>query len=252
MKTSRQRWTLGAGIAACAILLVFVIARVSSGGTREASEVSGALDLLPPEKLSDHRPAAAPPAAPAPATSKEIDLLDLIQPGRDGIAGSWGFQERALITPLVKWGRLQIPVIPPEEFDLRIRLTRKRGVNSVNLGFLMNGKQGTAVLDGSDGHTSWVDLAGLTMSENPTTVIGRLLKWNKPATVLLSVRKDLLSILVDGKKAMEWKGKPGDLSVTPEFLVPNPRALILGSYETAFRIDELTLIPISGAPTFLQ
>src|SRR6185503_21126419 len=44
-----------------------------------------------------------------------IDLLKLVDPGRDAVAGQWKLADERLITPAVPSARLQLPYIPPEE-----------------------------------------------------------------------------------------------------------------------------------------
>lgn len=193
------------------------------------------------------------PASPATASPHQVDLLDRIQTDKDAVAGEWGFYDHALFTSGVAWGRLQLPCLPPEEYDLRLRVARKRGVNSLNLGLVIGGRQAMAVIDGGEGKSSWLyksDSANDYLNE--TTWNGKLFKWNVPATILVSIRKNSILITVDGTQVMDWMGDIADLQLPSGFRTPFPNALFVGSWETIFRIDELTLLPVTGTPTFTR
>jgi len=207
-------------------------------------------DLLPVDSLQDTR---ATGSSRKPSDGQRLDLLDTVKVSQDSVAGIWGFDSGALITSTVQWGRLQIPCIPPEEYDLRVHLTRKKGTDSFNLGFIFGGKQAMAVIDGRDGETSWLTLIGTTnIADNATTVNGRQLRWAKPSTILLSVRRQGVTLAIDDRTIIHWTGSPSDLEMQPGYLVPDRKCLFIGSWESAFRIDEYVLIPVLGLPTLLR
>jgi hypothetical protein len=215
----------------------------------DAQEIQESAALPPPESLTESRAVAAP----AGEASKEVDLLDHVRASRDSVAGTWGFQDRGLITASDAWGRLQLPCWPPEEYDLRLRVTRKKGTDSLILGLVTGGRQAVAALDGHDGKTSWLYLSdSLYDFSNTTTVSRKVFKWNKPTTVVAQVRASGISISVDGEPVVQWRGDPSELQMPPGHRVPDSKALFIGSWETAFRIDEISLIPITGKPTFRQ
>jgi hypothetical protein len=207
--------------------------------------------LVPEESLKATRMPLPAGEARAPG---ELDLLDLIDVPKDAVAGAWGFQDRGLITASTQWGRLQVPCVLPEEFDLKMTVCRKRGVNSLNLGFPFLGSQGMLVLDGWDGRTQCLMLGdGSNPSTNETSVTNRkVFKWNLPTSIMLSVRKTGITLSVGGKPLIDWKGSSSELFFSSGFNVPNPRTLVLASWESVFRIDECLLTPIGGTPTLLR
>lgn len=240
--------TFGVGCA-CLVSLVLVVALiVRAKATPTDEETAG---LIPPKELKNTRP---PALHRSPAAPSSLDMLELVDASKDAIAGRWGFQERALITSDVQWSRLQLPCIPPEEYDLRIKVTRKRGVNSLNVGVVLSGKQGMLVLDGWDGRTNCLLLGdGSEPATGDASVPNlKVLKWNKPTELLVQVRRDAVSLAVDGKKLIDWKGEPAELFLPSGYFVPERRALTLGSWETIFRIDEYVLIPVTGQPTLTR
>lgn len=195
-------------------------------------------------------PAFHPRDIPA---SGEIDLLGLIRIGSDSIQGSWVNAGGALVSPSVQWGRLMIPCLPPPEYDLRLKVTRKQGTDSLNIGFVYGGRQGMLMIDGNGGETSWIDLiTPYDLPSNETSVVGRYLKWNRMTAVVLSVRRTGVSVAVDGTRIMDWKGDPQELKLIPGYRIPDRRALFIGCWETVLRFDEVALVPVSGTPQFLR
>jgi hypothetical protein len=244
MKISPKQWTtalLVLGGLGFVTLVVLKVAMARSGAKNE---------VIPVDRLKNTRaPAAvasAPPAGP-------IDLLDLIRITEDSVAGTWGFFDRALVTPRTPRARLQIPCIPPEEYDLNLVVTRKDGTDSLNLGIVVGGRQAMIVLDGHNGIESWFSVAGTTgTGDNETRVATRIFKWGRPVPLTVSVRKGAVSVSSQGKPLLDWKGSPADLELHPEFRVLHDEALLIASWDTMFKIDEMTLQPVSGSPKLLR
>ena len=253
MAFSRNQRIAAMGTVAVGVTLA-VLVFAARAGTAKSGTGREDVDVPSPEKLSKVRPALAspPPAAGAPAPAAALDLLDLLRLPEDAIAGEWGFQDRALITPSDRNARVQILCTPPEEYDLNVLVTRKRGVNSLGIGLVVGGRQTMVALDGNDGATSWIFTNPEDHSLNPTTYVGRLLRYNRATRVSCSVRKTGIRVTVDGKTAIDWKGDTNDLYLLPHYLVPHRQSLVFGSWESSFRIDELTLVPVTGAPTLLR
>lgn len=53
-----------------------------------------------------------------------VNLMPLIDPGRDAVTGKWSITERGLKSAAAPYARLEIPYKPPEEYDFRIVFTR--------------------------------------------------------------------------------------------------------------------------------
>lgn len=244
---TRRTFAVIAVLGASAVLSFFIARGVHA---RRTSMPEDSDDLVPESKLKDSRP---PGPGPSSASPERIDLLDRVSVSKDRVEGVWGFQDRALITSSIRKGRLQLPCIPPDEYDLDLKIARKQGTNAFSVGFVQDGRQGMLVLDGLDGLTTWIFLSSAATHEaNPTRASGKFLRWNKPVHLKIAVRKTGVAVEADGKPVLSWKAKPGDLFLPPEFAVPNARTLFLGSWETVYRIDELILTPVQGTPTFLR
>jgi hypothetical protein len=202
-------------------------------------------ELVAPADLKGRRPSGTrSPALPAGG----IDLLDLVQVAEDAVAGTWGFQDRALITSSTDWGRLQLSCKPPEEYDLRLAVVRKKGGGAFHLGFMMGGSQGVVTLDGLDGKTTWLVLEDRPeATENATTWHGALLPQDRASEMLLQVRKASLSLSLDRTPIFEWKGRPEELAILSSLRVLNSKALFFGTSGTIFRIQDAVLLPPAAA-----
>jgi hypothetical protein len=197
-------------------------------------------------RIEKRREIAKPPAAPpGPA----VDLLKTIDPKRDGVLGDWAMERGMLVFPAGRsaaW--LQIPYSPPEEYDLKIVATRKGGGFDFYVGIVVpggkalllhidGGFQGKAggfqTIDGKDwgsNETSWSDI--------------RVFSDERPHTLLISVRRTLLTVTADGKPLSKWNA---DYSrATPHYIVPNQSALYVGDWESVFELSQLQLISITG------
>jgi len=251
MKLPKKVQALVGAILVLAALLVLVKTLVLGGIRMQEDPRADKPAILPSgERLALDR---SPPTPTQLPPAGELDLLSRVQVRQDAVCGSWGFQAAALYTSPDLWGRLQFPCIPPEEYDWKIRATRKQGAGALVVGIVYRARQGTFRVDGEAGETTWLDLAAAEdPSSNPTAVKGKRLKWNRPATLLLRVRASGISLAVDGNRVLEWKGIPEDLRLPPELRVPDRRVLFVGGTESMFRLDEVTLIPVTGSPTFLR
>ena len=186
-------------------------------------------------------------------SSGEIDLLDRVDARQDALVPGWGFEGSSLYTSASPWGRLQLPCIPPEEYDLRLLVTRKRGIDGLDLGIVYGGCQGVVRIDGRQGEASWIDLATVRdPASSPTLAPGKRLRWNRPTEILASVRKDRIVVVVDGSLLLRWSGPARDLRLEAGLRVPNRSALFVATAATLFRIDELAITPVTGTPRFLR
>lgn len=221
----------------------------SADQTSETSSAARPASRSPDPDVPIHKLGAVrdPQSTTLPAESSDaIDLLNLIDGSRDQYVGRWGFDGSALYTAVVQWGRLQIPYSVPQEYDVHLVVTRESGNNSLNLGLSTGKSQFMIVLDGGDGLTSGIDLVddrGFT--QNDTTFGGKVFRLNRKTTISCSVRTAGVTLSVDGRKVIDWKGEVSRIKLLPQWHVPNGGAIFLGCWETLFRIDEFVLVPRS-------
>jgi hypothetical protein len=183
-----------------------------------------------------------------PESMADVDLLKLIDPATDAGVGSWSKENGSLVTSSVPFGRLEIPYIPPPEYELRATVQRRQGTDSLNIGLAQGKHQVVAIFDG----TQTGDFAGLEMinmkgfMDNPTTVHEKLLPPGQARTIVFTVREKQLTVAVDGRKIIDWPANYEQTAVYKDWRVNHPDTLFVGSYASEFRIDELILHPFKA------
>jgi len=182
----------------------------------------------------------------APSTGP-VDLLKLIDVKRDTVAGDWALNGRTLVcNQKARCARIQVPYEPPDEYDVSVVVERKDGFE-VYVGLSRGQTQFYVAIDDWAGTLTaigWID--GKHTPENENLYRGKLLTNDKPALVVCAVRKDGVTLTVDGKKITAFKGSFDRLSNADVLTMPNPRVLYLGCNEGRCAFSKATLTPISG------
>jgi len=175
---------------------------------------------------------------------RAVDLLETIVPAEDAVEGRFERRSGAIVTPPGQaWARLQVPYVPPEEYDLTLIVERKAGNNSLNLGLSNGTRQFMVILDGG-GPEGWgfsgIDFVdGKPFFDNTTTYAGPLLPEKVRVKVNCAVRKSGVRVQVQDRSVIRWNGDVDKLFVADMWEVPAPNTLILGCFESQFRIHGL-------------
>jgi len=183
------------------------------------------------------------------APLRPVDLLGLTNPARDAVEGTWSFEGPTLVTANAKFARIQIPQVPPEEYDVRLIAERTEGSNSIVLGLVGAGRPFMVAIDARFGTDevpkSGVELIdGKSFPENETLVEGRQLINGRRSTIVVSVRRASVSVVVEGRKIIDWKSNDGRLGLHVKWKMPRRDALWLGAFACVYRVYEFTLIPV--------
>jgi predicted esterase len=211
-------------------------------------------ELLPwktPPKEPARAPAMpAPNAAPAPAApaagGAAVDLLELVDPARDGVAGTWKVESKTLVTPAADFSRLQVGAAVPAEYDLEVVAQRSGDKpDTLVIGLVGGGAQFMVGLDGNQGSKSGLDaIDGKRFVENESTRDGAVFSADKASTILCSVRKDRVTVTVDGKVVLDWKADFARLTLRPAWATRDAKLLFLGSNKCVYRITKWSLHPV--------
>ena len=188
-------------------------------------------------------PAVAEAAPPIPGG---VDLLDLLDLRLDVVRGYWGFENRSIVSPAEPYARIQLPVVPPEEYDLLLNVRRKSGDDSLNIGLSAGDKQFLCVLDG--GQCSGLEFIGnKPFHVNETTSKGMKIKPGTSASILCSVRKGRVKVQINGVPVIDWGADYDKVYLQENWGVPNKRAIFVGAWNTVFAVDQIILVPITGS-----
>lgn len=173
------------------------------------------------------------------ARPPEIDLLKSVDVRRDAVEGLWVREGTSIVSPKTPWARLRLGVVPPEEYDLELRVSRRSGHDSLNLGLSDGRRRFMIILDGEEGSASWIDRAMGGASRR----VGKLFVGSELRTVEVSVRRERVSARVDGTGVLDWKGEAGALGLEPSWNVGAGAELFLGAFDSAYEIRSASLRP---------
>jgi hypothetical protein len=199
------------------------------------------------EKRLEALPAPATVAGAAPAAGT-VDLLKLINPAKDSVLGEWTCDGKMLTCPRrVINARIQIPYIPPEEYDLTVVAERRDGGDALGIGFARGSTQWIIAVDGwGAGATGISTVDGRMGDANETTHRGQVLTNGKISTLVCTVRKDGVTMTADGKKITDYKGSFDRLGNLGNLTMPNTKTLYVVAYDSVYVITKYTLTPVSG------
>jgi len=178
------------------------------------------------------------------ASGPIVDVLALIDPKKDALGGAWEKNGPALLSPTaVAQASLQIPYIPPVEYDLKLIVERK-DIHVLHIGL----PSGDVRIDADvDNQSTW---GNLNFTDTPTKKC--IVKYNtsyiprgKISSIVCTVRRMGVTITIDGKVVLCYEGDINNAKPVPEWKPPNPKALSLGSWG-GWVFTKISLVPVSG------
>lgn len=178
-----------------------------------------------------------------------VNLLSLIDLRRAQVCGEFRKEGDSLITPAGSpFARVEVPYQPPAEYDVAITIVRRSGSNSFIVGLIADGTRFNVMFDaGVMGDGTYLDATDPQDRAGQTTVTkGKFLETGKPAALLINVRKALLTVSVNGRKMIVWKGDYKRLGFDGGWSTPNSSAMILGSWSTEFQLTKAVVTPVTG------
>lgn len=174
---------------------------------------------------------------------KTTDLLKLLDARLDRVQGIWFFeQDGALRSHQEFEARLQVPVVPPKSYTLRMTLARLQGDQQFGIGIVVGGRQTMISIDNSRSEcTGFHYLDGKPAAENESTKRGTFLPKTRRVELECRVRENEVQLDIDKAEVIRWKGDPARLSVSPEWPVPHTDWLFLSAYDSEFDISSFIL-----------
>lgn len=171
-----------------------------------------------------------------------VNLLRLIDPQRDTIAGAWKLGTDGLDGTGAGNIRLRIPYQPPQEYDFRIEFTRTAGTADVVQVLTEMGAAFSWQIGSDNNSTCRIGDA------IATAIVRKDTGWltnNRRYTSIVQVRGDSITALLDGqpifKLVTDFKGlNPGAYSVD------DPNCLGLGSWNGSVTFHVIEVVELSG------
>lgn len=174
-----------------------------------------------------------------------VDLLTKIDLKRDSVSG-WRFTGGALIgtgtqDDSAPRAKIQIPITPPEEYDLTITAERKGGSDDIGFGLVGGGVQFAYVFDASQIWSGIYDVGGQGADTNGTGVQGKFFEQGKLRTIVFMVRKEALIVRADGKDHLVWKADWSKISLRPAHAVPSKNVFFVYCFKSTYSITKAVM-----------
>ena len=182
--------------------------------------------------------------------ARTIDLLKRVDVSKHVVRGAWELEDGVLHAPDDRFSTIELPIAPPEEYDLHLTIRGAGAGHEVILGLAFGNVQFAAILNAPHRgiFTSGLDLLDRnSFHENPTTLKQPLFTAGVLSKIVASVRKEGVSVAVDGTKIIEWMKGYASLSLHGGWRVPHVNSLFIGSFKGQYQIEAVSLRPISGA-----
>jgi len=184
-----------------------------------------------------------------------VDLLPLVDPQKDAVEGNW-VQTNAGLTAVPKGGpsRLAIPVALEGSYVLEARFVRTKGETDINF-TLPVGRTGVTAAFGQGKHSALELVDGKRPDENGTSVPvwlenGRV--YRALIQVMVSGDEAAITVSLNGKGIIRWRGPQSALSVHPPWKVPDARCLGLVTWRSVATFGRIRLRMLSGEARLLR
>lgn len=184
--------------------------------------------------------------------SSPVDLLRLLDVGKDSVKGAWKLDGSGLASPTEDFARIEIPYLPPDEYDLKVVVERKSkadGKSSAGgfyIGLVSGEKQVGVEVDASSVMTRLIYVDGKAEGVSGAEFRGSLLGDGRPHTILCKIRKGRLQINVDDKLVIDWPADYAKVTTHRSWRSRDPRLPNIGAYSASFQVQQLSIIPITG------
>ncbi|MBN1257570.1 MAG: hypothetical protein JXA52_07680 [Planctomycetes bacterium] len=178
-----------------------------------------------------------------------VNLLKLVDPERDSRAGVWKFSGDKLESPERRAGRIELPYVAPEEYDLMLVFERKQRIRDWNvlfIGLVGGGNRFAVLIENGNFKLTAIDKDGNFQDATISKVPDK--DFDQPVTIYCSVRKNRLTVLCNNEKVIEWEADYERVSLSSRYSTfPNEGTLFLISHYTIWHFDKIYLFPVTGS-----
>ena len=189
-------------------------------------------------------------AAAANRTPGFINLVPLITPDKNTVAGTFTVEKTDVISSGKGEERLEIPYEVPEEYDFQISFT-KTGTNCVVQILSCNGHPFIWVMSAS-GMFTFHYVKGSGIGANKTTVKVAGIKDNRRYTSLIKVRKNGAQAFLDGKLISKWDTDFSDVAEQGFWALRNKKVLGVGTGASKVTFHSIEVREVTGKGKILK
>ncbi|HEX7376387.1 MAG TPA: hypothetical protein VF278_04710, partial [Pirellulales bacterium] len=174
-----------------------------------------------------------------------LDVMKAIELDRDRLHGDWQFTGQTLVTPGAEGDKLQLPAIVPESYQLDLVAEREAGSDSLTFTIPIAGAQGALSIDGWQGKLSGLEkIDDKRIDANETKHEGSIFADGKPHAIHITVRKNHVRLVCDGKPLVDWTGDVGRLKPLEAF--PYKDRIYVGDWQTKYRLTNIKIRAFPG------
>ncbi len=188
------------------------------------------------------------PPPPEDPWKHAVHLLGMIDPTRHSVWGTWTRQDGKLVSDREKFARIEVPYVPPEEYDVRLVFQRRGGTDAVGVILSRAGRSFSWEMGGL-GNTvmSFESVRDARPYENPTSArSARALENDRPYTAIVQVRKEGVKATLDGQVVAELKTDGSNLSLDACWALRAPVPMGLCSNESPTEFHSVDLLEVNG------
>ena len=178
-----------------------------------------------------------------------INLLPIIDPRRNAVAGTWENAEAGrLVSDRSPYARVEIPFQLPQEYDFRVVFERRSGAGGVSVILSRAGRQFRCEIGGeANTRCAFETLKPSQILEYPASAQEPVVLRNDITyTLLLQVRADGVKALLNGKPLLAWKTDFADAGLNPRWKLRNTLRLGVGSHECETQFHRMELLEVNG------
>ncbi len=178
-----------------------------------------------------------------------INLLQLIDTDKDAVDGKWTLDQTGLSCDGSGDPLIEIPFRPPVEYDFRIEFTRNSGDSCIVQNATHRGHAFQLYMGGAGNTVIGLNqVRGVYAFEGNATTTRQpgVFKNGQRYRVVLQVRKDGVTAMIDGKVVVRYKTNYSDLSLPQAGKLPDD-ALGLGTHESATTFHSIELLEVTGS-----
>jgi hypothetical protein len=166
-----------------------------------------------------------------------VDLIPLVDTNRDAVSGTWEQKDHTLKSDGGDFTRIEFPFDLPEEYDYKVEFERVGGGDCVYVLAAVHNQPFAFILGGMGNHHY-----GLTGPTEMST--DSVLTNGKRYVCLIKVRRQLISVFVDGKLIQQANAK--ELQANPNLALRHKNAVGLCTHESPAIFYKAELTQVTG------
>jgi hypothetical protein len=162
-----------------------------------------------------------------------IDLIKLVDPARDAVAGKWTLSPAGLAGDQTPAARISFPYEPPQEYDFLIEFTPAKPTKACIAQLVSKGQIPFtwSMNAGRPNRCRIEDVDGHSVIGNTTIRPSYFFDVNRVHTSLVEVHNDKVRCFINGELIVEYKTDYNDLSRNEKWMIPNQLRLGIGTWK---------------------